>query len=1141
MIFYNIPFKPFMVFNNFFLPITMIVLNSVLINISAEAQQFAKEVNLEASQDQLDLSDLQNNLCTHSMAGKTSESFENSYRQFVASNRIAKKSSSLIKIPVVFHTYTDDGNRMIYDSTELREFVHLLNDEFRHRSPNQIYTNPYYGIDTEIEFHIALTDPEGNYTSGVLSHGSCVKVNGENVNGVLSNKNWDTSRYINIHYYPELPGAYGFGSPGSIIVKYLDRGLISHELGHALSLGHTYGNNDCSNTDCTAQGDRICDTPPKYAAGFTIGSGNSPDPCVNPGNSCTSDVDDTSVNNPYRAISLGGLGDQADMLENYMDITGSCWDSWTLGQKDRMHFFIQDQKPEYLNSASLIAHRNRNALDLAVESIDVIRQDVHDPDLSLDVRIRNLGSSVVNSFTIEVQLNGSTVYSQTTTVSITPNGSALIPMTDLATLHDETNSLNVIIHSPSGQTDQGVYDNQLCMPLFYVVGKSERRIAYGCTPINPNTINGAETIIDIQDNAFVTPPANAQNIKLEITTVGDFAAPAKAFSVYDEQDNYLGGTKTGLRCSYGNSTEILMSTNQYVQSIADGTLSLRFTPAFNNINFEQCGGTFTSRICIALIIPQEVTIECKEVVNISMGGEERISISPEDLINPNIELTGSEQFLLSQDVVSCYDFPAMGNPNVHCVQLQDGDYLEVNGFNDHDSEGIEADSTFTIEFTISAPAGISEGEIFLSRSTPGQNGTIVMQRGNGPLLGNQTIVLFNGNLLLRAWWRPSGGIPTPVSLVYDGRKEVSSDRLKMYIYGVPVPTVVYYGTVPEAMAINDDPFLFASRESFISTPTSTSTIYIDEVKLWKRARTAEELLEEYKKCYQITDPSLTVYLPLNDGFPDNFTTNLGTSKIYGRIHSDSGNNQSSYIYSSLRLDCDQYYAKKIEVTLVDGNQMSTCESEIRLTDPQGICCSIDTNLVNQMDSSKLAFKARDLIVSDISVIDELYLMAPEIILDEDFQVDLGNELCALGTTCMTQCQDQIQNGNETGVDCGGGDCQPCAADYVDLAISSFSFNAGATTISIQNVGTAVYDLPAEDVVIDFWWTDNPNSLLGASYHFIAINDHVQSFQPGQTITLNFDGLAINPSYDYLYAYIDKRLALNERYLENNLARTNFGL
>ena len=101
-----------------------------------------------------------------------------------------------------------------------------------------------------------------------------------------------------------------------------------HEVGHYLGLYHTF-QEGCPNDDCLTSGDRVCDTPPDQAT-FTL-------VCYDGTNSCLTDEDDTSLNNPFRSVELGGLGDQEDEQDNYMDYSSLyCFTQFTAGQSERM-------------------------------------------------------------------------------------------------------------------------------------------------------------------------------------------------------------------------------------------------------------------------------------------------------------------------------------------------------------------------------------------------------------------------------------------------------------------------------------------------------------------------------------------------------------------------------------------------------------------------------------------------------------------------------------------------------------------------------------------------------------------------------------------------------------------------------------
>ena len=94
-------------------------------------------------------------------------------------------------------------------------------------------------------------------------------------------------------------------------------------------------------------GDQVCDTPPDNTTTSI--------PCGASMNSCNSDEDDTSINNPFRSISLGGLGAQNDMYQNYMDYGfQNCQDRFTDGQKARMRSALTGTRSSLLSSAGCI-------------------------------------------------------------------------------------------------------------------------------------------------------------------------------------------------------------------------------------------------------------------------------------------------------------------------------------------------------------------------------------------------------------------------------------------------------------------------------------------------------------------------------------------------------------------------------------------------------------------------------------------------------------------------------------------------------------------------------------------------------------------------------------------------------------------
>jgi PKD repeat protein len=266
-------------------------------------------------------------------------------RRQSSQNKEKSGTPALYTIPVVVHIIHNNGTENISDA-QVQAGIQHLNDAFRHLAPY----NGAKGVDIEIEFCLAKQDPMGNATNGINRVVSTLT----NLNSTddLTLKNlsrWDPTQYMNIWLVKEICmpsfgcGVAGYAYYASAHGASFD-GIVNearwfgsskdnskihiHEVGHYLNLMHTF-EGGCPNNDCLLNGDRVCDTPPDDSkSGVACGSS---------ANSCTTDDDDLTINNPFRPIISGGLGDQPDMHENYMDYSfQTCQNAFTQGQKDRM-------------------------------------------------------------------------------------------------------------------------------------------------------------------------------------------------------------------------------------------------------------------------------------------------------------------------------------------------------------------------------------------------------------------------------------------------------------------------------------------------------------------------------------------------------------------------------------------------------------------------------------------------------------------------------------------------------------------------------------------------------------------------------------------------------------------------------------
>jgi hypothetical protein len=101
---------------------------------------------------------------------------------------------------------------------------------------------------------------------------------------------------------------------------------------------------------------------------------------------------------------------------------------------------------------------------------------------------------------------------------------------------------------------------------------------------------------------------------------------------------------------------------------------------------------------------------------------------------------------------------------------------------------------------------------------------------------------------------------------------------------------------------------------------------------------------------------------------------------------------------------------------------------------------------------------------------------------EETGVDCGGPSCI---SCLT-CYDGVQNGQETGVDCGGPSCSACHVS------ETFYYSAGYTNSATQNTSDRSISLPGGATVVistcGYFWGDTFLRLTTASGTLVALND-----------------------------------------------------
>ena len=292
---------------------------------------------------------------------------ETPYYNFVNSGALSPEAD--YTLPVVVHIVHQNGAENI-DNAQVQTAIDQLNDAFE----NVGYYDQGTGVNTQIEFCLAKTNPMGEPSTGITRvEDPLTSVTIETEDLALKNLDrWDPNSYINIwvvssigsnafvstiRSYAYMPVFHGTDRDGLVVeagfmgTSEENSTALVRAMGHYLGLYSTF-HAGCGNDDCLMDGDRVCDTPPDW----TIAEA----PCEVDENSCFTDVNPSDPNNPFTTDTL-------DMRENYMDYNPlACYSAFTQGQTDRMTFFITGARSSLNGSTVCINDCDNPIEDLAI-------------------------------------------------------------------------------------------------------------------------------------------------------------------------------------------------------------------------------------------------------------------------------------------------------------------------------------------------------------------------------------------------------------------------------------------------------------------------------------------------------------------------------------------------------------------------------------------------------------------------------------------------------------------------------------------------------------------------------------------------------------------------------------------------------
>lgn len=251
-------------------------------------------------------------------------------------------------VPVVFHVLHQGGPENVSDAACFAALDQVNKDYARMSQDTSSIFAPFKSlyVASDIKFMPAKKDPQGNCINGVVHHYDA-KTKWSQGTAATQNSywpyTWDPTRYLNIYIvadivpqgtvtgggiivgYTYIPGTWPTGNPHDAIVyrsTFLgtnfpnpDSRSLSHEIGHWLSLAHTFGNTNNPGVVCGDDG--ISDTPPTKGnfATCPAASTNTNFTCASP--------NPTNSNSYYQNV------------ENIMDYA-SCPKNFTQGQSTNM-------------------------------------------------------------------------------------------------------------------------------------------------------------------------------------------------------------------------------------------------------------------------------------------------------------------------------------------------------------------------------------------------------------------------------------------------------------------------------------------------------------------------------------------------------------------------------------------------------------------------------------------------------------------------------------------------------------------------------------------------------------------------------------------------------------------------------------
>ena len=283
-----------------------------------------------------------------------------------ASRAIITGTDTIYEIPVVVHViHTGEAVGHGYNKSDaaIQAWLDYTNDIYAGTATGYVGAGAG-GAVIPIRLVLAKRDESCNATSGIIRiDGSAIPNYSTNGLGrrftggatevsLKEESRWDPNHYYNIYIVTKIDGWDGYTFGGGVVgyANYptnsnynystfimsafasTTSNTMAHEFGHSMGLYHTFasstGSSSCSaaETDCSAEGDRVCDTE-IHPQVFTCPSMSATNPCT----------------------SVAYAGTQYNVMAY-----GSCPNRFTSGQKERAVFMLKNYRNNLLLSLGAV-------------------------------------------------------------------------------------------------------------------------------------------------------------------------------------------------------------------------------------------------------------------------------------------------------------------------------------------------------------------------------------------------------------------------------------------------------------------------------------------------------------------------------------------------------------------------------------------------------------------------------------------------------------------------------------------------------------------------------------------------------------------------------------------------------------------